>query len=302
MSNLLFPQRINIEPTNFCNQKCLFCPRGEMERDQGNMKLDLFRKIVDDCEGHKVKIWLQFMGEPFLNPALIEMVEYAHKKNVSQVGLSTNASYLNAKNISLLLDSPLDRLELSLDAVDKDYFIHMRGIDEFDKVRTNMMNFLRQKKERGKTKPVTSVQFMRTTENQANRQQVIDFWKPHLMQDDFIMMIDEVPFLGYERHNKHQEPLKTKPRDSRPPCDWLWKYAVILWNGDVALCVSDYDGTEILGNVNSESLTDIWNGKKVGELRGYHTERRFDKIKNCSTCQLWLTPGEYTNILAEQHV
>ena len=296
MNKPLFPERINIEPTNFCNQECLFCPRDEMERSQGNMKIGLFRKIIDDCNGHEVKIWMQFMGEPFLNPALIDMIKYA-KQTVMQVGLSTNAAYLNANNISRLLDSPLDRLELSIDALDRDYFLRMRGVDEFDKTKANMVNFFRIKKERNNIKPVTSLQFMRTEENLRDSAMIIDFWKPHLTGDDFIMMIDELPFLGQKLQNKLDE----QACNARPPCDWLWKYMVILWNGDVALCASDYDGTEILGNVNSDSLLDIWNGKKINALRAHHTGGRFDKINNCSSCQVWKSPGKYTNILAEQH-
>lgn len=270
----------------------MFCPRGEMERGQGNMKIDLFRKIIDNCAGHEVKIWLQFMGEPFLNPALIDMIKYA-KKTVPQVGLSTNASYLNAENISRLLDSPLDRLELSIDALDKDYFFRMRGVDEFDKVRANMINFLRLKRERNGIKPVTSLQFMHTKENSRRRAEVIDFWKPHLTENDFIMMIDEFSFVGHEPHNK----LETPDESTRPPCDWLWKYMVILWNGDVSLCASDYDGTEILGNINSESLMDIWNGEKINKLRKHHTEKQFGKINNCASCQVWKSLGKYMNIL-----
>jgi 2-iminoacetate synthase ThiH len=43
------PDIVQIESTNLCNAKCVFCPRDEMHRRQGVMDFDLFAKIVDEC-------------------------------------------------------------------------------------------------------------------------------------------------------------------------------------------------------------------------------------------------------------
>jgi len=43
----ILPEIVQIESTNICNAKCVFCPRDEMHRKQGVMAFDLFRKIVD---------------------------------------------------------------------------------------------------------------------------------------------------------------------------------------------------------------------------------------------------------------
>src|SRR5688500_5555806 len=43
------PEIVQIESTNICNAKCVFCPRDDMHRKQGIMTLDLFRKVVDGC-------------------------------------------------------------------------------------------------------------------------------------------------------------------------------------------------------------------------------------------------------------
>ena len=42
------PDIVQIESTNLCNAKCVFCPRDEMHRRQGVMDFDLFTKIVDE--------------------------------------------------------------------------------------------------------------------------------------------------------------------------------------------------------------------------------------------------------------
>jgi sulfatase maturation enzyme AslB (radical SAM superfamily) len=43
-----WPDIVQIESTNLCNAKCVFCPRDEMHRRQGVMDFDLFRKVVDE--------------------------------------------------------------------------------------------------------------------------------------------------------------------------------------------------------------------------------------------------------------
>ncbi len=44
-----WPDIVQIESTNLCNAKCVFCPRDEMHRRQGLMDFDLYRKIVDEA-------------------------------------------------------------------------------------------------------------------------------------------------------------------------------------------------------------------------------------------------------------
>ena len=40
---------VQIESTNICNAKCVFCPRDEMDRNQGVMDMALFKKVADEC-------------------------------------------------------------------------------------------------------------------------------------------------------------------------------------------------------------------------------------------------------------
>ena len=40
----------------------------------------------------------------------------------------------------------------------------------------------------------------------------------------------------------------------------------------------------VLGDVNKQSLKEIWNGDKLKELRLMHIEGKRDQVKGCSTC------------------
>src|SRR6478736_111417 len=65
------PDIVQIESTNLCNAKCVFCPRDEMHRRQGVMDLDLFKKIVDECaELGITHVRGQNYGDPLLDKRL----------------------------------------------------------------------------------------------------------------------------------------------------------------------------------------------------------------------------------------
>ena len=41
----------------------------------------------------------------------------------------------------------------------------------------------------------------------------------------------------------------------------------IAWDGDVVPCCFDYDKKIVLGNIENETLSEIWNGTKMHDLR-----------------------------------
>src|SRR6185369_11197301 len=90
------PDIIQIESTNLCNAKCVFCPRDEMHRRQGVMDFDLYRKVVDEAVALGIShVRVHNYGEPFLDKELVEKVRYAKQKGVPEVGMISNGSLIN---------------------------------------------------------------------------------------------------------------------------------------------------------------------------------------------------------------
>src|SRR5260370_3116786 len=89
----LLPEIVQIESTNICNAKCVFCPRDDMHRRQGIMTVDLFRKVVDEClELGITHVRMHNYGEAFIDKRLVEKVRYAKEKGIQEVGVISNAS------------------------------------------------------------------------------------------------------------------------------------------------------------------------------------------------------------------
>src|SRR3954471_12268581 len=66
------PEIVQIEATNICNAKCVFCPRDEMHRKQGIMSLELFKKVVDECAEFGIThVRMHNYGEAFVDRKLV---------------------------------------------------------------------------------------------------------------------------------------------------------------------------------------------------------------------------------------
>ena len=121
------PDIVQIESTNLCNAKCVFCPRDEMHRQQGIMDMDLFRKVVDECAALGIThVRLHNYGEPFLDRRLVEKVRYAKTRGIAEVGMISNGSLITPNIAQGLIDAGLDAINISVDASGKETFERTR--------------------------------------------------------------------------------------------------------------------------------------------------------------------------------
>lgn len=286
-----FPRRINVEVTNHCNQRCPLCPRQAFTRPLGFMDLALFERIVRECAVHPTRLWLHFLGEPLLHRDLIRMIRMAKDAGVGEVGLSTNAVSLRGTLADELIESGLDRVECSMDADEPETYLAMRGRDHFERVSGNVRAFLARKRALGRSRPITSIQFMRTPAFEAARERVLGAWRPLLGPDDFVMTIEPASFAGAIE-------VPAAAPVARHPCPWLFSSLMVLQDGTVTMCGADWDAHAPLGSVRTASIAQIWNGIELARRRRAHEEGRFDAVAVCGGCDDWrLADGRgYANV------
>ena len=108
---------MQIESTNICNAKCVFCPRDEMHRKQGVMSFELFKKVVDECvELGITHVRVHNYGEPFMDRQLVEKVRYAKQKGIQEVGMISNGSLITEQVARGMIEAGLDAINISVDA------------------------------------------------------------------------------------------------------------------------------------------------------------------------------------------
>ena len=93
------PMAIAIEPTTACNLGCPECPSGlkQFTRPTGNLKEDLYKKVIDQIWRETFYLTFYFQGEPYINPKFLDMVKYASERKMYTT-TSTNAHFLTPEN------------------------------------------------------------------------------------------------------------------------------------------------------------------------------------------------------------
>jgi len=265
------PDIVQIESTNLCNAKCVFCPRDEMHRRQGVMDFDLFAKIVDECAALGIThVRVHNYGEPFLDKKLVEKVRYAKQKGIKEVGMISNGSLITEEIAAGMIDAGLDAINISVDAAGKEVFERTRLNLEYDTVINNIRTLARLRKERGRTHPKLILSFVRQ-DNSADEQAFIDEWSK---------VADKVHIT--DLHN-WAGTLNAKS-DVQYPCYRLWLTFTVLWDGRVSLCCADFDGRNVLGDLRTSTIQEIWNSPLYRAARRHHLETGGPEI--CRSCDL----------------
>jgi len=78
--SLDMPSMIDCGIMGHCKNKCEFCYQGSSQ--EPNMKLEDFKRIIDECKHHTNQVALGGRGDPNLHEDFREIVEYSRKNNV----------------------------------------------------------------------------------------------------------------------------------------------------------------------------------------------------------------------------
>jgi MoaA/NifB/PqqE/SkfB family radical SAM enzyme len=267
----VLPEIVQIESTNICNAKCVFCPRDDMARKQGIMDMALFRRIADECAALGIThVRMHNYGEAFIDRQLVEKVRYAKQAGIAEVGLISNGSLITEDVARAMIEAGLDAINISLDAAGKEVFERTRVGLKYDKVIAAIERILRLRDELGRARPKLILSFVRQNNSEEERA-FIERWRTRA---DKVHVTDLHNWAG----TLHAESNVTFP------CYRQWLTFTVLWDGRVSLCCADFDGREILGDLRSSTITDVWNNERYRAVRRAHLDHGGPSI--CQSCDL----------------
>lgn len=264
------------------------CPQSdpkikEVTKGKTLMDFDLYKKIIDESADFVYDINLAHRGESTFHKALPEMIRYAADKGI-KTRLHTNATLLTEKWSRSLIESNLDLLSFSFDGFKKEPYEKIRIGSNFEKTLANILQFLRVKKEMGAKKPFTVFQ-------------VIDMEGNTEGKEEFVRQFDDLPLdqLYIKKPHNWAGIISGNPvidqychRESYSHCSFLWYSMTILWDGHVTPCPQDFFQELILGDLRTQTIKEVWNGKPLVDLRESLAKQEWQKISPCNTCdKLW---------------
>ncbi|MEW5894767.1 MAG: radical SAM protein [Candidatus Omnitrophota bacterium] len=305
------PLFLHLEPTGACNLQCVMCPRAKsITRQLGHMPFELFERIC--LEVDPVFVAFVGFGEPLLHPEIVDMVKWCvrHKKITR---ISTNATVLDSSLSRRLIEAGLHQIWFSFDSPDKENFEKIRKGADFEKVISNISDFMTIRKKLGSRMAVT-MNFTLIRENMHELPRMLQFAyeKMHIkptfarsygydiqaQQDRTVH--DETEISGYIKEAlgmaasmglgdvKHN--LETILNDiahplKEGPCYFPYYVVAVSCDGKISPCCLFYDYQMDVGDLNRCSFDEIWNGRQYKKFRKELRFRR-NAMRICGTCPL----------------
>jgi radical SAM protein with 4Fe4S-binding SPASM domain len=262
------PKKILIELTSRCNADCIMCPRRHMTRPEIDMPIDTFERLINEIRHYDIKgLWLYNLGEPLLYPDISHVFRYC--RGIHDLWLSTNGLLLTEEACFRLLDSPLDYLNISLNAMDEKTYRKMNPSGDFQLVWQNIHRLIVLKKKREKKRPLIRLQMIDHPIAKHQIPEFIQYWHKK---------VDIVNINQFEKFDQ------LEIRDESP-CRRMDKgFLYIFSNGDVAACATDINGINKVGNVHEQTIEEIWNSKEYRRLYDNIMNQRFDESPICYRC------------------
>ncbi|CAM5207188.1 Radical SAM protein with 4Fe4S-binding SPASM domain OS=Ureibacillus acetophenoni OX=614649 GN=SAMN05877842_108159 PE=4 SV=1 [Ureibacillus acetophenoni] len=262
-------KKVYVEIISVCNLACSFCP--PTNRTKGIIKVEDFKRILDQLKPHTKYIYLHVKGEPLMHPRIDQLLNAAHEKGF-KVNITTNGTLIKKNREKLLCKPALRQINFSLHSFDGH-----EGSENREKYLGDILEFVREAKEQGIliSYRLWNLQRGQSTDlaRRRNRETLDIIEKEYNL--DYKIEEKVVPGGGVKvAHNVYLNqdhefrwPSLLAPEDEgKGFCHALRSHAAILVDGTVVPCCLDGDGIIKLGNVNEQSFSEIVEGERANRI------------------------------------
>lgn len=296
---------IEVEATNYCNAKCIFCANHKLLRKRGYISLSSFTSFLQKqaiiIQNNFFKIFtnsypkINFcgLGDPLLHPQIDLLVKSA-TENGFCTQLVTNGELLNPSLANRLASSGLKEIAISLHSINPVHYSQITGLDL------------------SKTLYAINSTIDIFHRNGIN----VSFWRIHHplteYRDD---LIDEESYINYAKSigidlDHILGPSEPWERDGVVPnstcqkvndfpfwCNKLYFTLNIDWEGNIVLCCNDYNRETVsFGNAFEENF----NYQEMFEKKLLILKKK-ELPQICANCRRW-SDIEFSSILQNNHL
>ena len=266
-----FPAIVNIcVYKGACPCECVHCPVGLTPREkrgsqfgQEEMRLELFKKIVDEVAQHSGSaIRVHAVGEPLLWPSLKDALEYAKNRGVKS-WIFTSAVTKDAALLDMLVKN-CSIIEVSVNSFDPEDYRKTKGIDQFHMVKRNVRR-MRDYKVTNNLGTRILASRVESPNKEYDSAFIGNWLKTGLVDDSFIR--------AYHNYNNAISNKFDAKVVRASPCLVHWSRFNIDCSGDALLCFNElFKGPKVnpevvLGNVGLASIAEVWHSGKIEKVR-----------------------------------
>ncbi|MDX2199267.1 MAG: SPASM domain-containing protein [Phycisphaerae bacterium] len=236
-------------------------------------------------------------GDPLRHPRFAEIAAQIGGAGIFATTLVSPLHELSDEQLAALGSGSFDFVEVPIDATSRATYAAIHGVDLFDPVLANIERIEQQRRDTRNPRPVLVPTFTRCAANAHEMDAFYDHW---------IQRVGSAVIRGYNEFAGAlpADTLLHAASPVRRSCGRLWSRMTLLADGRAVRCEQDFQGASAIGDWRSSSLTDLWRGAAMSELRGVH--RSLDVLSNgapltqstrplatlsmCNACREWFRP------------
>jgi len=286
------PLVLQVETTNVCNARCIFCAYPHMQRDKGVMDLGLFKKIVREyaAMGGGAVSLTPIQGEPLLDPHLMRRIRILDANPaINQVSLTTNAITLDRysdEEVQYLLEA-LDFVQVSIGGLNEHNYRTLYGVDQFARVKRAMDRLLELNE--AVANPTNLAFAFRTLDRKFERRfrRALDAYRRRGAMVSHICTYDNYGGL-VDGDGSAGLSLTAESVEKTRPCALASMHMAVCWDGRITACgCADIEGRGLsLGRAERDSLADVWTDeRRTGILNAFETGQLPEICRKCSAYQ-----------------
>ena len=271
--------QLHFEPTGICNATCVFCTYASEENrklPKKPMPMDLYHKIINEAKDLAPITEIAFagLGEPLLDPHIIERITYAKKARPEwRLEMYTNGVYLYPAVVDALKSAGLDILVISLNAVSAAQHRSIMGlVDKFDRVCRHADYARSCDGIRVEVRAVVTGD----TFTQADAQTFIGRWGA-VQFGGHGKLILEMNWAGALGRT-------ITPFDPNSCCKRALEQISVHRDGRVNLCCLDPLGKYSWGDLKTQTIREIYNAAGYVEFREWHRDNQAARHPLCKVC------------------
>lgn len=258
---------VRIEIATSCNYNCIICARDKFTRAKEIMPTGKFRYYLEKIMSVKGKygtLTFSGFGEPLLDKGFLEKAEIA-KAEGFQLLLLTNASLLTVPIFKRINELGFLSIRISFYGITPESYgkmhSHSGGVD-FEKLKATLTEICRMDR---KTKIIFTYNVVEGV-NDGDLKGWIDYWEPIADLLEVWKPHNWVTGRGYR--GVKTEKLNTCGRPFSGPLQ-------VQADGTVNMCCFDFDGKLVIGDLNKQTLSEIFASGEYNRIKERHTSGDF---------------------------
>lgn len=301
MKKVAVPEKIRLEASSVCQLRCPLCPTTRNSTvpaiGKGFLSLKDFQSLIDQNAGIK-KVELSNYGEIFLNPDLLEIMQYAFKRKVLLTADNgANLNLINTEVLEGLVKYKFGSITCSIDGARQESYAKYRVGGNYDTVIRNIISINKLKRKYSTPYPILSWQFILFKHNEHEllhakglAKRLGMYFHPKVSWDrewsPASSDITKKVFGGILSREDFQN--KYSIDYMRHICHQLWDSPQINWDGRLLGCCRNFWG-DFGVNVFEVGLQEALNSEFLNNAKEMLLGRRkmIDDVP-CAACDIYL--------------